>query len=170
MILKNNKFKAANPQTRENKVLKPRVLGNVRDLFNDLYYNYKDKYNEEKDGLNTKDKKLLYYKKLRLTEDYQYETEEEEKQNTSKKSDKKEPPKKPTKDNSSNFKKRVNEKETDINSEIFQEYFSHQRPSDMLKDLYTTNDKYKNNGLVNVIKNGSSDFKNETKNMSEKEK
>ena len=169
MILKNNnKFKAANPQTRENKVLKPRVLGNVRDLFNDLYYNYKDKYNEEKDGLNTKDKKLLYYKKLRLTEDYQYETEEEEKQNTSKKSDKKEPPKKPTKDNSSNFKKRINEKETDINSEIFQEYFSHQRPSDMLKDLYTTNDKYKNNGLVNVIKNGSSDFKNETKNMSEK--
>ena len=48
MILKNNKFKAANPQTRENKVLKPRVLGNVRDLFNDLCYNYKDKYNEEK--------------------------------------------------------------------------------------------------------------------------
>ena len=170
MIFKNNKFKAANPQTRENKVLKRRVSGNVRDLFNDLYYNYKDKYNEEKDGLNTKDKKLLYYKKLRLTEDYQYETEEEEKQNTSKKSEKKEPPKKPTKDNSSNFKKRVNEKETDINSEIFQEYFSHQRPSDMLKDLYTTNDKYKNNGLVNVIKNGLSNFKNPTKNTSEQEK
>ena len=29
MILKNNKFKTANPQTKENKVLKPRVLGNV---------------------------------------------------------------------------------------------------------------------------------------------
>ena len=40
----------------------------------------------------------------------------------------------------------------------------------MLKDLYTTNDKYKNNGLVNVIKNGLSDFKNPTKNTSEQEK
>ena len=39
--------------------MKPKVLDNVGDLFNDLYYIYKDKYNEEKDGLNTKDKKLL---------------------------------------------------------------------------------------------------------------
>ena len=108
---------------------------------------------------------------MRLTDDYQScQTEEEEKQNTSKKPDKKEPPKKPTKVNRSNFNKRVNQKETGINSEIFQEYLSHQRPSDMLKDLYTTNDKYKNNGLVNVIKNGLSDFKNESKNISEKEK
>ena len=88
-----NKFKAVNPQTNENKVLKPKVLGNVGDLFNDLYYIYKDKYNEEKDGLNTKDKKLLYCKKLRLNDDYQYESEEEEKeQQISKKPDKKEPP------------------------------------------------------------------------------
>ena len=64
MILKNNKFKAANPQTRENKVLKPRVLGNVRDLFNDLYYNYKDKYNEEKDSLNTKRQKTFILQKI----------------------------------------------------------------------------------------------------------
>ena len=66
-----NKLKAVNPQTDENKVLKSNVLDNVRDLFNDLYYIYKDKYNEEKDGLNTKGKKLLYYKKFRLTDDYQ---------------------------------------------------------------------------------------------------
>ena len=63
-----NKLKTVNPQTNENKVLKSKVLGNVRDLFNELYYVYKDKYNEEKDGLNTKNKKL-YYKKLRLTDD-----------------------------------------------------------------------------------------------------
>ena len=70
MILeKKNRFKAVNPQTNENNVLKPKVLDNVEDLFNDLYYIYKDKYNEEKDGLNTKNKKLLYYKKLRL-DDY----------------------------------------------------------------------------------------------------
>ena len=52
----NNKLKTVDPQTNENKVLKPKVLDNVWDLFNDLYYIYKDKYNEEKDGLNTKDK------------------------------------------------------------------------------------------------------------------
>ena len=50
MILKKNlaKFKAVNPQTNENKVLKPKVLDNVGDLFNNLHYIYKDKYNEKK--------------------------------------------------------------------------------------------------------------------------
>ena len=89
-----NKLKAFDPQTDENKVLKPKVLGNVGDLFNERYYIYKDKYNEGKDGLNTKNKKLFYHKKLRLTDDYQYESkeeeeEEEEKQQTSKRPDKK---------------------------------------------------------------------------------
>ena len=59
-----NKLKTVNPQTDQNKVLMPKVLDNVGDLVNDLYYIYKDKYNEEKDGLNTKGKKLLYYKKI----------------------------------------------------------------------------------------------------------
>ena len=70
-LKKINKLKTVNPQTDENKVLKPKVLDNAGDLFNDLYYIYKDKHNEEKDGLNTKGKKLLYYKKFRLTDDYQ---------------------------------------------------------------------------------------------------
>ena len=52
-----SKLKAVDPQTDENKVLKPKVLDNVGDLFNELYYIYKGKYNEEKDGLNTKNKK-----------------------------------------------------------------------------------------------------------------
>ena len=64
-----NKLKTVNPRTNENKVLKSKVLDNVRDLFNELYYVYKDKYNEEKGGLNTKNKKLFYYKKLKLTDD-----------------------------------------------------------------------------------------------------
>ena len=147
--------------------MKPKVLDNVGDLFNELYYIYKDKYNEEKDGLNTKNKKVFYYKKLRLTDDYRYESEEEEEeeeeekeQQTSKKPDKERPSKKPKKDNGSNFNKWVNEKETDMNREIFERYFSFQRPSDMLKDLYRINDKYKKNDLVNVIKSGLSDLKN----------
>ena len=59
-----NKFKAVNPQTDENKVLKPKVLDNVGDLFNELYYIYKDKYNEEKDGLNAKNKKTFLLQKI----------------------------------------------------------------------------------------------------------
>ena len=91
--------------------MKSKVLHNVRDLFNDLYYIYKDKYNEEKDGLNTKDKKLLYYKKLRLTDDYRHESEEEEKeQRISKKPDEKKPPKNPTKDDVSKLNECVNKK------------------------------------------------------------
>ena len=70
--------------------------------------------------------------------------------------------KKPTKDNASKFNKWVNEKET--------ECFDYQRPIDMLKDLYRTNDKYKSNDLVSVIKRGSSDLKNETEYISEEEK
>ena len=57
--------------------MKPKVLDNVGDLFNDLYYIYKDKYNKEKDDLNIKNQKLFYYKKLRLTDDYQYKLEKE---------------------------------------------------------------------------------------------
>ena len=75
-----NKLKTVDPQTNENKVLKPKVLDNVGDLFNELYYIYKDKYNEEKDGLNTKNEKVFYCEKLRLTDDYQYESEEKEKE------------------------------------------------------------------------------------------
>ena len=70
----------------------------------------------------------------------------------------------------SKFNEWVNRKETDINSEIFQKHFSFQRPSDMLKDVYKTNDKNKNNKLVNMIKSGLSDLKNETENIGEKEK
>ena len=73
-----NKLKAVNSQKDENKVLKSKVLDNNGDLFNELYYIYKDKYNEENDGLNTKNKKVFYYKKLRLTDDYRYESEEEQ--------------------------------------------------------------------------------------------
>ena len=84
--------------------------------------------------------------------------------------DKKEPLKRPTKDNASKFNEWVNKKERGITSEIFQRYFSYQSPSDMLKDLYRINDKYKNNDLVNVIKSGLSNLRNAIKYISEEEK
>ena len=64
----------------------------------------------------------------------------------------------------------VNKKETDINRELFQKHFKFQRPSDMLKFVYTTNDKKKNDDLGNLIKSGLSDLKNEIENMNEEEK
>ena len=47
-LKKINKLKTVDPQTDENKVLKPKGFGNVGDLFDELYYIYKDKYHEEK--------------------------------------------------------------------------------------------------------------------------
>ena len=88
------------------------MLDNVGDLFNELYYVYKDRYNEEKEDLNTKNKKLFYYKKLRLTDDYQYESEEEEEKEEERQTSKKELLKKSTEEDGSNFNEWVNKKET----------------------------------------------------------
>ena len=129
--------------------MKSKVLDNVGD-FNELYYFTKINTMKKK-SLNTKSKKYFYYEKLRLTDDYQYESEKEEKeQQTSKK----ELLKKPTEEDESNFNEWVNKKETSINSEIFQRLFKFQRPSDMFKLLYKTNNKKKNKELVNMIKSG----------------
>ena len=140
-----NRLKTVNPQTHTNELLKQKVLDDIGDLFNELYYIYKDKYSEEKDGLNARYKKNFNYKKLRLTDDYQYEPEEE-KQQTSKKEppkkpDKKEPPKKPSKVDLRKSNEWINKKEAGINSELFQKYFKLQKPSNTLKVLYTTNNK-----------------------------
>ena len=86
-----NRLKIVNPQTNNNKVLKQKVLDDVRDLFNELCYIYKDKYKEEKYGLNARGKKKkINCKKLTPTDDYQYESEEKEQQTS-----KKESPRKP---------------------------------------------------------------------------
>ena len=38
------------------------------------------------------------------------------------------------------FNEWINKKETDITNELFKKHFNFQRPSDMLKFLYTTRD------------------------------
>ena len=164
-----NKLETVDPQTNEKKVLMPKVLDNTEDLFNNLYYIYKGIYNGEKDGLNTKDKKNLYYKKLRL-DNYQYESEEEKEekeQQISKKSYKKESLGKPAKDHASKFNEWVNEKERGINYELFKKHFKFQRPSDTLKSAYKINDKKKNSKLVNIIRSGLTDLKNDIEDMTE---
>ena len=64
------KLKNVFPQTEANKNLKEKVSDNVGDLFNELYYIYKDKCNEEINSLDTKYRKNFSYTKLRLTDDY----------------------------------------------------------------------------------------------------
>ena len=68
------------------------------------------------------------------------------------------------------FNEWVDRKETCISSEIFQKFFNFQRPSNMVKAVYTTNYKKKNNKVVNMIKSVSSDLKNKIEDMSEEEK
>ena len=50
-------------QKQNRNKLKNEVLSNVRDLYNELYYIYKDKYNKEINNLDTKNRKKLDYKK-----------------------------------------------------------------------------------------------------------
>ena len=128
-------LKNVTPRIGANKNLKEKVLDDAVDLFIDLYYIYKDKYNEEKNNLNTKDN--FDYERLRLTDNYLYESEEE--QQTSKK----EPPVESTKIDVNKFNELITEKEKEINRELFKKHFSLQILSVMLKNLYELNDRKK---------------------------
>ena len=75
-----------------------------------------------------------------------------------------------TKFNLNKFNEWVNKQETSINTEFCKKHFGIKRPSDMLKYLYQTNDKEKNNELVNMINSGLKDFTKENKEMSEEER
>ena len=66
--------------------------------------------------------------------------------------------------------KYIAKEEIDLNEELFEKHFNFQRPSDMLMYLNKTNDKEKNNELVNVINSELKDLKEAIKKMSEEEK
>ena len=57
-----------------------------------------------------------------------------------------------------------------INYNLFKEYFDFAVPTTLAKKLYETKNKNKNNELVNVIKSGLIDLKDEIEKMSEDEK
>ena len=65
-------------RTKDNEKRKQEVLTNVGDIYNELYDIYKSKYNKEINSLNAKNKKKLDYKKIRLSDDYLYSSEEEQ--------------------------------------------------------------------------------------------
>ena len=120
------------PRTKNNKELKQEVLINAGDIYNELYYIYKNKYNKKINSLDKKNRKELDYIKLRLADIYEYPSEEE-----------KEKIQEETITDANAFNKWIIEKETDINRETFMQHFNFQRPSDMLKNLYQINDKEK---------------------------
>ena len=57
-----------------------------------------------------------------------------------------------------------------MNKELFKNHFFFQTPSELLKNLYKTNDKEKNSMLVSVINSRLKDLEKEIKMMSEDEK
>ena len=59
------RFKIVAPRTKTEKILKNKVLSNARNLYNDLYYIYKDKYNKEINSLNTENKKKARLQKIK---------------------------------------------------------------------------------------------------------
>ena len=110
--------------------------------------------------MSEKDKIKLNYKQLRLSDSYQYSSEEEKEEQEEQK---------PTKDDHKTLIKQIIDEETDINNDLFNKYFKFQRSSDMLMLLNKSNDTEKNNKLVNLINSGLKDIREEIKKMSEAE-
>ena len=92
-------------ERRKRKELKDKVLKDAREFYNELYYIYKDKYNEKINSLDTKNRKELDYKKLRLSDNYLYSSEEEQEKQDEK----------TTKADPNEFNEWINKKETEIN-------------------------------------------------------
>ena len=137
-----------------NKELKQEVLNNAGDIYNKLYYIYKNKYNKKINSLDTKNRTKLGYKKLSLTDNYQYLSEEEEK----------------TRIGLNAFKEQIIKKEANINSQLFRQYFNYQTPSALFNDLHNLKDNpLKNNVLVHIIESGLIDLEKKIKEMSEEE-
>ena len=132
----NKKFtvlKNVAPQTEANKNLNEKVLNDVGDLYNDLYHICKNKYNKELNSLDTENRKKLDYKKLRLTDDYEYPSEEEQEKTSEK----------PTKTDFDELNEFIIKEEADIDRELFKNYFNFQMSTVMLKNLYNLNNRNK---------------------------
>ena len=106
------------PRTENNKELKQKVLTNAGDIYNELYYIYKNKYNKKINSLSTENKKKLDYKKLRLSDDYQYPSEEEQEK---------------TKTDANEFNEWIIKKVANINNDLFKKHFYYDASSFLVK-------------------------------------
>ena len=146
------------------------MLTNVGDIYNKLYYTYKNKYNKKINTLDTKNRIKLDYKKLRRADIYDYPSEEEKQEKQGEQEEQEEKQQEETISEVNKFNERINKQETDINLELFKKHFNFQRPSDIFNYLNNINDIEKNSKLVNVIISGLKDLKKEIKKMSEEER
>ena len=64
----------------------------------------------------------------------------------------------------------INKDKVPINNELFKKHFQVQKPIVMYKVLRETNDKEKNNKLVDIFHSGLKDLEQEIKKMSKKER
>ena len=148
-------LKNLTPRTENNKKLKQEVLINAGDLYNSLYYIYKNKYNKKINSLDTENRTKLDHKKLRLADDYEYSSEEEEEKAIT---------------DLNAFKEWIIKKEANINSELFRQYFNYQTPSALFNVLHNLKDNpLKSNVLVHVIESGLIYLEKKIKEMSEEE-
>ena len=146
-------LKNLTPRTENNKKLKQEVLINAGDLYNSLYYIYKNKNNKKINSLDTENRTKLDYKKLRLTDDYEYLCEEVEK----------------TIIDLNAFTEWIIKKEANINSELFRQCFNYQTPPALFNDLHNLKDNLLNsNVLVHVTESGLIDLEKKLKRCQKK--
>ena len=146
MRMYHKKFTSLNnltPRTENKEKLKQEVLNNAGDIYNELYYIYKNKYNKKINSLSTKKRIKLDYKKLKLADIYYLSDEEQKQKQEEKQKEKQEEKQKETKDDAIALEKWIINEEENINKELFKKYFLFQTPSELLKDLSKTNDKDK---------------------------
>ena len=68
------------------------------------------------------------------------------------------------------FSKYITKKETDINNELFKNYFGFQKPSDIFKALNNINDIEKNKELLSMISSELKDLKEDIIKMSKQKR
>ena len=125
-----------------------------------MYDIFKSKYNKKINSLVEKNKKKVDYEKLRLSDNYQYSSEEEQERQEKTKTDMNE---------IIEINEYIAKEKIDLNEELFKKYFNFQRPTDIFMLLNKTKDKTKNIELVNVINSGLKDLKEKMKKISEAE-
>ena len=60
-----NKLDYLKTRTENNKRRKQRVLAYVSDIYNELYYIYKNKYNKKRDALSAENKKITWLQTIK---------------------------------------------------------------------------------------------------------
>ena len=108
-----NKLNNLKTRIKYNEKRKREVLTNIDDVYNEFYYNYKNRYNKKIDELSANNKKQFDYKKLRLSDNYLYPSEEEQEGEQEK-----------TKTDMNEIIKYIAKEEIDFNEDLFKKYFN----------------------------------------------